>query len=193
MSDSQQHETGKKIAIILPGIGYTCDKPLLYYSAKLAASMGWEVVRVSYGGFPPKVRGDREMLLQSLQIALSQTEEGLNSIDWQEYRDVLFISKSIGTAVATAYASMHGLQCRHILFTPVEATFARRPQDAIAFHGTADPWAETPEIVRLCKEAGIPLFISEGANHSLETGDVMADVQNLNTVMRQVNACLTQK
>ena len=24
-----------KIAVLFPGIGYTCDKPLLYYSAKL--------------------------------------------------------------------------------------------------------------------------------------------------------------
>lgn len=33
----------KKIAVLFPGIGYTCDKPLLYYSAKLAAEKGYEV------------------------------------------------------------------------------------------------------------------------------------------------------
>ena len=27
----------EKIAVFLPGIGYTCDKPLMYYGAKLAA------------------------------------------------------------------------------------------------------------------------------------------------------------
>ena len=188
-----QHAASKKIAIILPGIGYTCDKPLLYYSAKLASLLGWEVVPVPYGGFPPKVRGDFAKLLESMQIALAQTEDKLKAIDWHQYQDILFISKSIGTAVATHYASMHGLQCRHILFTPVEATFDKRPQEAIAFHGTADPWAETPKIVNLCKEAGIPLYITEGANHSLETGDVIADVQNLNTVMQQVKAYMTQK
>ena len=187
------HASNKRIAIILPGIGYTCDKPLLYYSAKLAASLGWDVVPVPYGGFPPKVRGDMEKLLQSLQIALSQTEERLAGIDWLQYQDILFISKSIGTAAATIYASKHGLQCRHILFTPVEATFEKRPNDAIAFHGTADPWADTPRIVSLCREAGIPLHITENANHSLETGDVMLDVQNLNTVMQQVKAYMTQK
>ena len=187
------YASDKRIAIILPGIGYTCDKPLLYYSAKLSASLGWDVVPVPYSGFPPKVRGDMGKLLQSLQIALSQTEERLAGIDWLQYQDILFISKSIGTAAATIYASKHGLQCRHILFTPVEATFDKRPKDAIAFHGTADPWADTPRIVSLCREAGIPLHITENANHSLETGDVMLDVQNLNTVMQQVKAYMTQK
>ena len=48
----------KKIAVLFPGIGYTCEKPLLYYSAKLAAEAGFEVVRVPYGNFPPNVKGD---------------------------------------------------------------------------------------------------------------------------------------
>ena len=42
----------KKIACLFPGIGYTCDKPLLYYSGKMFASLGWKVVPVPYSGFP---------------------------------------------------------------------------------------------------------------------------------------------
>ena len=34
----------KKLACFFPGIGYTCDKPLLYYSRSLLQKMGWEVV-----------------------------------------------------------------------------------------------------------------------------------------------------
>lgn len=43
-----------KLAVLFPGIGYTCDKPLLYYGAKLAKSYGYEVKRVEYGNFPKK-------------------------------------------------------------------------------------------------------------------------------------------
>ena len=39
----------KKIACLFPGIGYTCDKPLLYYSWKLLKGLGWEVVPVADG------------------------------------------------------------------------------------------------------------------------------------------------
>lgn len=31
----------KKIAVLFPGIGYTCDKPLLYYTGKLAVARGY--------------------------------------------------------------------------------------------------------------------------------------------------------
>ena len=50
----------RKIACLFPGIGYTCDKPLLYYSWKLLKGMGWDVVPVPYAGFPEKVKGNPE-------------------------------------------------------------------------------------------------------------------------------------
>ncbi len=183
----------RRIAVILPGIGYTCDKPLLYYSAKLAASLNWEVLPVPYGDFPPKVLGDREKLRQSMDIALAQTEERLSGMEWTDWDEVLFISKSIGTAAAAAYADTHRIPCRHVLFTPVEETFDHPLSDAVAFHGTADPWADTQRIRRLCEKAGIPLMITEGANHSLETADVLRNIRILETVMRQVGSCLARE
>lgn len=181
-------ENTKKLAVILPGIGYTCDRPLLYYGGKLAQGLGWEVVRVPYGGFPEKVRGDAEKMRQSAEMALAQTEEMLRDVDWKRYGQILFISKSVGTVVAAAYAHAHRLSCRHILFTPVEATFAVPVGNAIAFHGTADPWVATETLTRLCREADIPLFITENANHSLETGDVPLDIRNLQAVMARAEA-----
>ena len=183
-------ENTKKLAVILPGIGYTCDRPLLYYSGKLAQGLVWEVVRVPYGGFPEKVRGDAEKMRQSAEIALAQTEEMLRGIDWKQYGQIVFISKSVGTVAAAAYAHAHRLSCRHLLFTPVEATFAVPVGNAIAFHGTADPWVATETLTRLCREADIPLFITENANHSLETGDVGKDIENLKTVMARAETFL---
>ena len=181
-------ENMKKIAVILPGIGYTCDRPLLYYGGKLAQSLGWETVRVPYGGFPEKVRGDLDKMRQSAEMALRQTEEMLKDVDWNRYGQILFISKSVGTVVAAAYAHAHALSCRHILFTPVEATFAVPVGQAIAFHGTADPWVETETLARLCREADVPLYRTEKANPSLETGDVLLDIRNLQTVMARAEA-----
>ena len=181
----------KKIAVILPGIGYTCDRPLLYYSGKMAQSLGWEVLRVPYGGFPEKVRGDARKMKQSADLAFQQTAEALRDVEWERYARILFIGKSVGTVVATAYAYAKGLSCRHILFTPVEATFSYPVGEAIAFHGTADPWAETPKIKSLCEQANVPLHLTENANHSLETGDVMLDVKNLALVMAQAEAFMT--
>ena len=184
-------EPGRGIAVLLPGIGYTCDRPLLYYSGRLAASLGWEVLPVRYEGFPAKVRGDRERLMQSAELAVEKTEALLETVDWTQYERILFVSKSIGTVAAVAYAARHGLDCRHILFTPLEITFRYPVRQGIAFHGTADPWAETQRIQSLCEGSATPLYITENANHSLETGDVLRNIQILETVMGQVQQFMT--
>ena len=72
-----------KIAVLFPGIGYTCDRSLLYYAGKLAASLGYEVVRVPYGGFPDGVKGNAEKMHQAFLLALEQAERILSSIDWR--------------------------------------------------------------------------------------------------------------
>ena len=52
-----------KLAIIFPGIGYTCDKPLLYYAEDLAAQSGYECKRIAYA-LPGETRigGNLEMM-----------------------------------------------------------------------------------------------------------------------------------
>ena len=176
------------IAVLFPGIGYTCDKPLLYYSEKLVRERGYEVVRVHYGGFPPNVKGDAAKTYQCFVSAREQTEDILASVDWSKYTDILFFSKSVGTVVALSYATEHGLDTRQVLYTPLAETF-RFPTPAgktIAFHGTGDPWAKTEEITRICEEKSIPLYLTEKANHSLECGKVKKDIKTIREVMKTV-------
>ena len=176
----------KKIACLFPGIGYTCDKPLLYYSWKRLKGLGWEIVPVQYGGFPSGVKGSAEKMRQCAYMALEQAEKILQEINWGEYSDILFIGKSVGTVVCAAYAKHHGLHCRQILFTPVVETFRFADRSSIVFHGTADPWADTKAIEAACKKLGIPLRKTENANHSLETDDVDANIREMRKVMRIV-------
>ena len=177
-----------KLACLFPGIGYTCDKPLLYYSWKLLSGLGWEVVPVPYTGFPSGVKGNAEKMRQAANLALEQAEEILKDIKWSGYSDILLIGKSVGTVVCAAYAQRHHLKCRQILFTPVEETFRFAGRQSIAFHGTADPWADTKAVEEGCRRLGIPLYETEGANHSLETGDVDRDIKNMRKTMKIVRA-----
>ena len=174
----------KKIAVIFPGVGYHVDKPLLYYSKKLAAQNGYEIKEVPYGKFPKGVKGSREKMEKAFFSALEQAGEILKDIDFSEYEDVLFISKSVGTAVASAYAGKHGLNTRNIYYTPVEASFQFMKQPGIAFTGTADTWVTFDAVERGCRERGFPLYVTEDGNHSLETGDVRRDLENLQTIMK---------
>lgn len=181
----------KKLAVLFPGIGYTCDKPLLYYSSCLARQHGYEILPVTYTGFPKNVRDDAKKMQAAFSIALEQAKKQLQNTGWESFSDILFISKSIGTVVSAAYASQHHLQVRHILFTPLAEAFSFSPDQAIAFHGTADPWASTAKLQQLANNCNIPLFLTEHANHSLETGDTRADLHILETIMKQLDQYMT--
>lgn len=167
-----------KICILFPGIGYHCDKPLLYYGAKIASRYQYELVKVSYTNLSKSIP-------EAFDGALAQTEKYLEKIDWNAYEDILFVSKSIGTAVAAAYAEKYHIICRNVYYTPLAQTFDFCPQPGIVFHGTSDPWAETPVIEKKCQEHNLPLYIIEDTNHSLEVnGDVSKNLEILMKVMK---------
>lgn len=176
-----------KIAVYFPGIGYHCDKPLLYYSRRIADKLGYENSRaVSYTYSAGNIRGNDEKMKEAYETLFSQTEAGLADIVWTEYDEVLFISKSIGTVIAASYAEKHGLTCaRHILYTPLEQTFLFEPNHAIGFIGTADPWSSIDEITRLSTANNIPLTVYEGCNHSLECDDTLKNIDTLKDVMQR--------
>lgn len=168
-----------RLAVLFPGIGYTNVKPLLYYAGELAAGLGYTVLPVNYGDFPRNVKGDAEKMKQSFVSACAQAEDALQDVEWSGYDDILFIGKSIGTIVAARYALTHNVKARLVLLTPLVDTFQFTQGSAIAFHGTADPWTVTDEIMKACEVRGIPLHLTEEANHSLETGDVHRDLATL--------------
>lgn len=176
-----------KIAVYFPGIGYHCDKPLLYYSKNCACELGYKDYKnVSYTYNAGNIRGNEEKMKDAYESLLSQTEAALTDIDWSAYDDILFISKSIGTIISTSYAKKYGLgKARHILYTPLAQTFLFAPTNAIAYIGTADPWSDTDEIIRLSNANHIPISVYEGCNHSLECADTLKNIENLKDIMQR--------
>ena len=199
-TNDMQKQNG--LAVLFPGIGYSCDRSLLYYTAIMMRELGYRVVPVPYTGFPRNVKGDAQKMRECYAIAQDQATEILRDINFDDYDDIIFIGKSIGTVVALAIAKQFDLTVRAILYTPLAETFDLMPlqtpdhtpvsafDQAIAFHGTSDPWAKTPEIIDACLPRGIPLHLVENANHSLETGDLDTDLHTLEETMEQVRRFL---
>ena len=191
-----------KIAVLVPGIGYTCDRPLLYFAGKLAQNSGYQIIRLGFRhlGGKKNLIGNEKKMKKVFEHALEQTDEQLDIDELTKAEEVFFISKSVGTVVAAAYEAGHrkkfaaaGTDVRHIYFTPVAGTFAfMRPESGIAFHGTADPWVEHALVVNACREKNVPLYITDNAKHSLETGDVMEDLETLRKTMQIVAAFINQ-
>lgn len=173
----------ERLAVIFPGLGYTHERPLLYYAANMARSMGYSVVSVAYGNLPRIDRASPGSVDRALDAALEQAERALPSMNLNSYKDILCVSKSLGTAVSSALSCRHGIKASHIFFTPLERTFGFPVEKALAFHGTKDQWFDFKECRAACREADIPLHAVEGADHSLETGDVLRDVSNIHEIM----------
>ena len=175
----------KKIAVLFPGIGYHTDKPLLYYSKKLARQRGYEIIEVKYGTLPSNVKGNSKRMLEAFQKALKYATEQLVGIQFDAYDEVLFLSKSVGTAVAANYAKNNRLKVRQVYYTPVVESFDAIGQEGIVFHGTSDPWADTEQIKKECKKRNLLLYLTENANHSMETGNVEQDLVIMKDIMRK--------
>ena len=174
-----------KLVVCFPGIGYHCDKPLLYYSRRLARAD--REVLVQYAYRKPGLRGNPAALRTALDVLYAQTEPQLADLAWADYDEVVFLAKSIGTAVAAAYAQRHGIACKLVLYTPLEMTYDFAPKNALAFLGTADPWSDVPAVAA---KAGGALYLYPGANHSLETDDAAKNLAVLQDVMAKTRQFL---
>ena len=181
----------RKAAVLFPGIGYSLERPLLYYSGKMARAQGYDVIPVPYSGFPKKQAGSHDMLLKAFQIGRNEAEVLLKDAHLEACDDLIFFSKSIGTAVAAHFTEKYQLQAKQIYYTPLTQTFLANPKPGIAFCGTADPWVpDVDNVIYQCAQVNIESHRVEGADHSLETGDVMKDIEILNQLMQCIKEYL---
>ena len=179
----------KKTAVIFPGVGYTKDRPLLYYSGKLAASFGYELVHVDFSGidWSKEKLKDPDFLKEALDICLKRIDGVIPDPAELAVHDTVFISKSIGTVAACAYAHKHSLDVPQLCFSPLEMIegFVKK-NGAVLFYGDADPFADPASIEKIAKDKSLMAVKIAGGNHSLETGDIFTDIDNMKLMMERV-------
>ena len=180
----------RKIAVVFPGVGYTKDRPLLYYSGKLAVGYGYELKFVDFSGikWSKEQLRDNDFLLKTLDKCLHITEDTLADTKVMSGDDVLFISKSIGTVVANAYAKKMSINAGQICFSPLEmiGSFVKE-EGAVLFCGDDDPMADFSALERIAGEKRLEIHRIIGGNHSLETGDLFTDIDNLKAIIKRVD------
>lgn len=191
----------KRVAVFFPGMGYHTDRPLFYYTKKLLRKADYEIIEVDYEGIDTRVFDEiqnytklfsasehGEALESFIHAACKRVLEQLATVDFRQYNEVLFVAKSIGTVISQRVAQESVCTAKLLLLTPIEmALHMVKDSEAVAFCGTADPIAPLAPIRTLCEQKNIPMFPVEGGNHSLETGDVEVDIDNLKTIMTRVS------
>lgn len=192
-----KEQATNKLCITFPGMGYHADKPLLYFGKKLMASAGYKVIDLKYPTELPF-----EDPIECFRRSEATVLPVLDAVPWQDYSQIAFISKSIGTIIAARYSQKleaNGLAAsdkslatedsipylRNCYCTPIPETIPFMQHNGIAFHGKADPRMNTEELIQGCKEHGIPLYCYEDANHSIETGDVFRNLEYLQDIVKK--------
>lgn len=172
----------KKLVVMFPGVGYTMDFPLMYYASFLYEAKGYEQIHMKYNSilFEPDLTREEKTLK-----ARDYVWEKVKDIDFSVYDEVVFLSKSFGTAEAGMLAERLGIKPVQIYLTPVPRALPYIKVADTVVIGTADE--VYPECKAYFDERGIQPMYVEGADHSLEVkGKAFESLEILKEVIRYI-------
>ena len=69
-----------KLAVFFPGMGYTNDKPLLYYSRKMLDAQGFETKLLFFSGFPKKDKNNEKKMQKERDQLLDCKPEDIRAL-----------------------------------------------------------------------------------------------------------------
>ncbi len=176
----------KGLLILLPGIRYSVDCPLLYYTRIAYTYAGYEVIPVDDYGVK-----DTEDLDEYADKASKNLVKRLKNVDFSDYEHVIFAEKSVGTVVGMMLEDLLGADnITHILYTPLEAIYAYLNKErsiAGVACGTDDKHIEIKALRAACKKLGLPLVEIKNTGHRLEGGsDVIKDIGAIGQVIASI-------
>lgn len=180
------------LVILLPGVHYGPDGPLLFYPAAALREAGWDTLQLTYrfqrdvSIFDP---GTIEVILEDCRLAISA------ALDQRTYPKLVYMGKSLGAglqAFVCAEADTD-LSTRVVYFTPPIGTplfdpyFARTPQPAQLVLGTSDRFYDEEALDRLRLTRPYGLTLVEGADHAMVIpGDLDGSIRVLRRTTREV-------
>ena len=109
----------KNLLILFPGVRYSTDCPLLYYTRVAYDYAGYEIIAINdYGIAQSDDLGSyADKAVKSLVKRLAETQ-------FDKYEHIVFAEKSIGTLIGLMLSDALGLpDVYHIMYTPLEAVF----------------------------------------------------------------------
>lgn len=181
-----------KLMVMLPGRGYSCDHPVLYYVRRMAIKQGYDVLSVEYGFQAAHL----ELSVQNTPYLQDDVWQAVTAVLQQGYKQFCIVGKSLGTPLAAELAkTIEAADMALILLTPIGGAFQGLGRiRTLAMIGTDDP-LYSPEIVTALKsDPNIEWQVFDGLNHSLEVkGDWKASIAALERVITACEAFITRE
>jgi hypothetical protein len=165
-------EGSDHLVIVLPGAGYSCQGPILYYPSKILVDKSYDVMNVNYD-YRFSTGSDEEYESTVLVDARNSIVEALKQ---GSYKHVTVIAKSVGTWAVTLieedfWQNLSDLKV--VWLTPLwsnEAAFNRMLKfqyPSLHVIGSVDSHYDSRK-KGLLVEAGKSVVVIEGADHGLD-------------------------
>ena len=169
-----------RCAVVLPGVRYFSQAPLLWFAREAAQAAGWSVLEVS-----ERAPADEEPFEWMRKRAASALEAASDA------GTVVVIGKSLGSAAAplAAERGLAAVWLTPLLVRPeVVAALASASAPALLVGSAADPtWSDGEQP----GSDSIELLEFEGLDHSLQVeGDPLASLDVLRQVTERIGAFL---
>ncbi len=172
-----------RLVVLFPGGKYSTDCPLLYYACFKYEVAGYDSKRLNCF--------NTENLDLTYEEYVNAVNENikfqLNDVQFTNYDEVVFISKSIGTVAAGWIEEELHLKVKHIFLTPINDTFpyiSKRKNIKCIISGTKDKKVNQEKLQEICQRENIPLYLIEGVGHRLESyGDMQVNLDILKRIV----------
>ena len=187
----QQDEPSKKIALIYPGLRYSCDKPLLHYTTEILLARGYDVLQLWTDYDNPEFQGSSqaEQTVQLIEDGRALLQAGIQS---SSYTDLILVGKSLGTLTMAFILSeeVNFPELKTIWLTPlfhlppVSKIVLELTAPAFVAGSMADHTFDSTTTSQLSAKSNIIIKIIEDADHSLEIpGDPLRSTRILSSLI----------
>ena len=187
---------GKRLAILLPGVGYNNDMPLLYYSSKVLNSKGYSIFKVNY-----RYQGNDEFNNSSLQEirkwiradVIASTETLFKE---SKFEEIVLVCKSVGTiAGLESLKTIKELRTARIIWqTPlthmdeIVNDLNEIENESLILIGTNDQCYVKENIDLIGAKKNYKNIIIPDADHRLEVSDdIQQSIKIIETITKEIS------
>ncbi|MBE4909558.1 alpha/beta hydrolase [Bacillus luteolus] len=197
----KQKVESNTLAIILPGIGYNVQRPLLHFTTNLFIQSKYDVLHINYNYLSSEVYkglSDEE----KVECIEQEVKKVIDTVLIEkQYKEYVLVTKSIGTIPISNELLTRNefIDAKAIWLTPLlhnTLLFERMKQchhPSLYVIGDQDPCYMKDRFNELAIKNNINCVLIDGADHSLEDPEVLASIDNLKVVFEELQTFLASK
>lgn len=186
----KQDEESNHLAIILLGLGYTTQAPLLHFTTGIFLNKGSDILHVNY-----KYSKDEFSALSEDEFTRDILSVVGPTLERHPYTNFTLVGKSMGTIGLVHLLKLPSFKsARTIWLTPLlqrESVYEgllHSNNQGIAVIGSDDPCFIKERFEEIRNNQNVTLHLVEGANHGLELKDnILGSIDVLKDVMRIID------